>query len=350
MTERITVKPDLAHGAGHAIVRIEGIPAGTDPQFRLRRLDFEASFLGPRGWQVADALLKADAAESEGSALILRVGPAVCNAVEEGSVEFSLPAANLVETVVWPAITPEHAGVRRRVAAPPPQAAAPSGDQPREPSLTPVTGPRKLEKIVDIENPIRSGPPPGPPSGPPPGPPLGRRPESRPGPSKVRRSRWWLLLPVVGCLVLALTVGYLKLRPGQALAPVPHPAAAQADLSAMTVPAIVARNNPSEMLAEAQRRLTAGRRDDALQLMLEAADRHYPPALVAVAKYYDPLQPHAPDTVPNARQAARYYKEAAVAGDATSQAEREALKQDLQRRAEGNPMSDEALILKDFWP
>lgn len=181
--------------------------------------------------------------------------------------------------------------------------------------------------------------------------------ETKPGPT---RPPW--LIPLL--LVVALAVlgggygawrythpaGHPPDQPSAAAPPSPVPPGNAVDLDHMTVPAIVARNNPAEMLEQANRRLADGRRDDSLLLLSEAADRHYPPAVAALAKFYDPVQPHAAGSPTNARRAAQYYREAAQSGDASVRTAREALKNWLQARAGNNAMSDESLILKDFWP
>jgi hypothetical protein len=352
MSGRVTVSPDQNRGAGYALIRIDGVPPGTSPRFGLRRADYAAGALGPDGWQVADAVLEPEAFATDGGALILTVGPPVCNVVEEGSVEFRLPAAGLTETVFWPAIRPQHAGLRRRI-DPRPEAATtrvptePRSEQP--PVQEPPPGPRPPP--VTDKTPIQKTEP--------------------PVKEKGRGIPWYVPLLGVVALVLVVSTGYRAwkvMHPAQPIEPVvvttvpvnptsdnpvpaQNPDGPQADnLSRMSVPDIVAPNQPADMFEEANRRMSDGRRDDALNLMSEAADRHYPPALAALAKYYDPLQPRTPGIRPNARQAARYYKETVRSGDSSVEAAREALRNWLQRKAGNDPLSDEGLILKDFWP
>lgn len=122
MNGRVTIDPDPTGRAGYAVIRVKGLPAGAAPRrFGLRRgIDYREPSLGPAGWQVADALLEPEKVTMEGDTAILTVGPSVCNLIETGSFEFRLPDAGVTETVQWPNIRPQHAGVRRAFRPPPP--------------------------------------------------------------------------------------------------------------------------------------------------------------------------------------------------------------------------------------
>jgi TPR repeat protein len=118
----------------------------------------------------------------------------------------------------------------------------------------------------------------------------------------------------------------------------------------MSVRDLIGRNNADDMFAQAQRRL-ATRPEDAL-LLLEAAgdDRHQGPALALLGQLYDPNKPRQGGVPENARQAARYYREAASTGQAAAVAEdRAALRALLERRRQAGDFGA-GLTLQDFWP
>jgi TPR repeat protein len=105
------------------------------------------------------------------------------------------------------------------------------------------------------------------------------------------------------------------------------------------------------IFAVAQRRMQAGKYEDALVLFEQAADRGSVPAFKALAQLYDPngFEPGKPFRNPDFRTAASYYKEAVAHGDSDATAPREALRQRLEKDArEGNGMA--ASALKEFWP
>lgn len=386
MSGRVTVGPDPTYGAGHALIRIEGLrsrPAAL--RFGLRRADFDAGALGPDGWQVAEALLEPVDIAADADALILRVGPSVCNLVAEGSVEFRLPAAGLTETILWPEIQPQHGGVRQSFRASgrsmpgpvPVRAASPvPGPSPLAVSVSPDIKPvspaavrptvplrdvivtkdpdrrwislaaiavlllavcafgiwwwlnRPLVRDVQVETPVV-------PQAAPPAPPAAQTPPVVQPP------------PVTQTPPAAPTPSVAQIPP--VAPPAPRPPA-PADLGRMSVPDIVARNNPAEMLEEANRRSASGRRDDGIVLMSEAANRHYPPALAALARLYDPLRTHLPGEPKDSSLAARYYREAMQSGETSVQQNRQALKVWLELQSRNNPLSSESMILKGYWP
>ena len=69
-----------------------------------------------------------------------------------------------------------------------------------------------------------------------------------------------------------------------------------------------------------------------------------------LARLYDPVQfrPGGPIPQPDARQAARYYRDASRGGVDVAAA-REALRQNLQTRVQAGDLGAN-LSLKDFWP
>lgn len=109
--------------------------------------------------------------------------------------------------------------------------------------------------------------------------------------------------------------------------------------------------NAAGILQAAQRRQAQGRHDDALVLFEEAAERGIAAAMTALARLYDPVEFRRgePFASPDPRQAARYYRDAARAGDTASEAPRARLREWLQQQeAAGNATARDAL--SEFWP
>ena len=324
----ITVEPGTA---GHAVLRVPGAAGAlATPGFRIQRdAEWTDATLGPQGWQSSDALLAPERAEAAGPDLVLHIGWDVCRHLEGGVYTISLPAADLSPTgIYWPDIAPLHASPA--VIAPPP------------PPPTASSSP-----------PVAIAPPP-----PPPPPPVitDQVPPKKPG------IGLWLGLGAL-LLILAGGVAWYVLQqrtptPSPDPAPAPTPVVVPPppppppepprplDLTALSVPDVIAQApNVAAITAEGQRRLGTDRKDDGLLLLETAADRADPAALAAMARLYDPAQPPGP-VPPNARQAARFYRDAARAGQDVA-APREALRQYLETRRADLQID---LILKDYWP
>lgn len=344
----VSVTPDPAYPAGHALIRVSGAGGALGaPGFRVQRdAGWGDDKLGPGGWQSSDVLLQPDWAERNGVDLLLHVGWGVCRHLEAGVYEVSLPAADLEPTgVFWPDIAPLHGGSAAMV--PPP----------RDNAVVPEP---------------RDAAPPAPVAAPP----APEAPPVLPVPPAERPARG-RLPAVAGVVLLAalLTAGgiyYAATRPadetvpGLAGAPSlprqpaptqptpdPRPPASPGPLSlgALSVIDVIARApDPAAMRAEGERRLNSARKDDGLLLLEAAADRSDPAAASALARLYDPVvfQPGGPIPRPDARQAARYYRDAARGG-ADVAAARDALRQRLQAQAQNGDLGAD-LMLKDFWP
>lgn len=340
----LRVEADPAHPAGHALIRVPGAAAAVGtPDFRMQRdAGWGDDKLGPGGWQSSDALLKPDRAEASGPDLLLHVGWDVCRHLEAGVYELSVPGADLAqEGVYWPDIVPLHAGGGQPVVAPKAAAAA------VEPAASPVPPPAPAPPI---------------PAPPLPAPAVSRAAAVKPpGPASARPGIAKTVIPLAAVLgLLAGGAAYWwthRAPPGrtdtaQVAPPVPvPPPAAPAGLGALSVPDVLAQApNPAAITAEGERRLQGDRRDDGLLLLEAAADRTDPAAAAALARLYDPVQfrPGGPIPQPDARQAARYYRDAARGG-ADVAAAREALRQALQTRVQAGDLGAN-LSLKDFWP
>lgn len=328
----IRVEEDLTRPPGHARVRIFGaVGLAANPAFQIHRQGLAESVLGAGGWQVAEASLMPDAVETEGADLILLIGPQQCRHILAGTYQFSLPAARLELLVVWPDIASPYEG-REGIFNDPAQALPSSTvprTQPRNPVPPPVADPAPMAeprgKIV-----------PGPVG------PVGGRGQKE---NKARSLAPWVAAAVV--VVLAVAGGGWYYAGHHAPAAAQPARQAAADLDAMPVPELIQRNNPTEMFAQAERRL-ASRPNEAM-LLFEAAgdDRHHGPALAALAHLYDPAKPRQGAIAADPRQAARYYREAGEVGQPVD-ADREALRAELDRRQQAGDLTAK-LVLQDFW-
>ncbi len=341
MTARAEADP--AHAAGHALIRVAGAAAARGaPGFRMQRdAGWGDDTLGPGGWQSSDVLLQPDAAEASGSDLVLHVGWSVCQHLEAGVYELSVPGAGLAQVgLSWPDIVPQHGGMSRLPDPPVEQPVIAVKTLPSSPTLAAASIP--VASIASASP--RPGPPP---SGP-------RRPKSVIAPSS------FVLLLLLG----AGTYYWLSRGPDRtalaetppAATPAPDasatPAASSAvELGGLSVPDVLVRApNPAAISAEGERRLRSDRRDDGLLLLEAAADRADPAAAATLGRLYDPVlfQPGGPIPRPDPRQAARHYRDA-VRGGADVAAAREALRQNLQARVQAGDLGAN-LSLKDFWP
>jgi len=337
----VRAEADPAYPAGHALIRVAGAAAvaGT-PGFRVQRdAGWGDDKLGPGGWQGSDALLQPDRAEASGSGLLLHVGWTVCQHLEAGVYEFSLPAAGLAQVgLSWPHIVPQYAGVSR----PPDEPIATPAARGETP---PLPGPaahssKRIPTLPAAPRNLLAGP----------APPV-------PGIPK------WAMIGASIIIVLLAAGGayYWQSRaPGKVEAEAPPPVVQASDapsspatlgLGGLSVPDVLARApDVAAITAEGERRLHSDRGDDGLLLLEAAADRVDPGASAALAGLYDPVlfQPGGVIPRPDPRQAARYYRDA-VRGGADVAAAREALRQYLQTRVQAGDLGAN-LSLKDFWP
>jgi len=346
----LQVEPDPAHPAGHALIRVPGAAGAVGtPGFRVQRdAGWGDDKLGPGGWQSSDALLAPDRAEASGPDLLLHAGWGVCRHLEAGVYEISVPGAGLAQVgVYWPDIVPLHAAGGQPVVAPIASAAA-VAQPPPDPVPPPAPAPPPMP-------PAQTVPPVGLASDTVTADPLPRPKPAAPGVSKAVL----VLAGVLGLLAGGSAYWWMNRAPAPPdTAPVappilaPPPAApAPASLDGLSVPDVLAQApNPAAIASEGERRLRGDRRDDGLLLLEAAADRSDPAAAAALARLYDPVQfrPGGPIPQPDARQAARYYRDAARGG-ADVAAAREALRQNLQTRVQAGDLGAN-LSLKDFWP
>jgi hypothetical protein len=339
---------DRRFSLGHARITIEGLRAPDDASFRIIREGYAAANLGRRGWQVQEEKLQPVELRQEGRDTILVIGPRLTRHLEPGPLVFLLPAADFEASLFWPddidvfdgELPPEPVLPREAEVAPKPPPNAPSN-----PSAAPST--TQPAPTLAIENPAATPP---------------QNSSSRIPVfiglgllllAALGGAAWWLAAAPPGTPAPIAT-------PAPPAAPQPAPPAAPATAERPWIERTDAMNlrdlvqsapDIASIHAAALRRQAAGRHDDALVLFEEAGERGYAPALTAVARLYDPngFVAGRPFRAPDARAAARYYREATQKGDADAAAPRAALKAFLEEQARaGNGTAESAL--KEFWP
>ena len=360
----VRVEPDAAHMAGHAVIVVAGGTGGVGaPGFRVQRdAGWGDDKLGPGGWQSSDALLQPDRAEAVGGNLLLHVGWGVCRHLEAGIFEISVPGAGQEAIgVYWPEIVPLYEGGGQGSVARGQEAAvgrreAFAGRQGGvDDALETVV--LRPEKPAVVAAPVVTPPMITPASVPPPVQPAYVEP----------KSGILVVAGIVGLLLLLLAGGgvYWWLhRPGEVViadplvvppvvppvvSPAVPPVLPTAGLAAMSVPDVLAKApTVGAITAEGRRRLQGTQRDDGMLLLEAAADRGDAGAAAVLARLYDPVlfQPGGPIPRADARQAARYYRDASRGGVDVAAA-REALRQRLL--GQSGDLSA-TLVLKDFWP
>lgn len=355
----VTVEPDEARGPGHALIRVSGAAGvAANAGFRIARdPDWPEPNLGPAGWQGAETVLTPDGALPEGGDLVLSVGPAVCDRLEEGMFLFALPVAGVSTAVMWPQIEAVHAGsgttfaLGGRTAATgsvPAKAAASLAVPPVVPVSTGTTAPPPVSSTPPIV-------------------PVGR---SR-WPLAVATlvllavaagggAWWWLHRPVAAPPEQQPAAAAPPAQPPQPTpvpappsapvpAPTPPPTPALVDPNAMSVRDLVARSNNADMLDQARKRLTTKPGEALLLLETAGEDRHDGASLALLAQLYDPNKPRQGGIAADARTAAKDYRDAERNGDHSAAADREALHRTLIA-ARDNGDNGAKLIEGDFWP
>ncbi len=350
----IRVEEDFSAQGGYALVRIPGAAAAvTAPAFQLLRLGWADPSLGENGWQGGDALLQPESARADGGDLVLRIGPNLCDHLPAATYQFRLPAAGIDTAVVWPDISPVYGGSSGMF----PGQGIPDPDPDKDRQTGGGTG-EKAQKIPEGSQ----------------GGPLkdhskdhlldqghlqGQVRRDGPETPKPHGHTWliWLVAALVLLLAAAGGAGWWWISRDRPAPPIAPPPAAQSqsqsqpqsptDLDSLSVQALIQRNNPAEMQAQAERRM-AGKPNEAM-LLLEAAgdDRHFGPSLANLARLYDPGKPRQAGISADARQAARYYREAQAAGQPV-EADRAALRGFLEGRAQAGDVTAK-LVLQDFW-
>jgi len=318
------VEPDGGRSLGHARLILAGASAAAaGAGYRIRREGYQASNLGPRGWQVSEEVLHPIAIEKQGDETILILSPRLTRHMEPGPVHLALPGMGEVG-FFWPDTIEVF-----------------DGELPPDPVIPP-------EKPVPVEDATIILRPPTPPMAPPVAHVAARKPPLA-------------LYAGMGLVALMLVAAgaWWQLRdtpappaPQPVPAPLQPPAAIWPDgTDDLSLRDVVGRAaDGSAIFAVAQRRQAAGRHDDALVLLEEAAVRGHAPSMTALGRLYDPIGfvPGRPFSSPDPRAAARQYGEAERAGDAAATALRAALRNWLQQQADaGNATA--ATTLREFW-
>lgn len=340
----ISILPDSQGRGGIAEMRVRG-GAGfaATPQFRLRCQDERAPFLGPAGWQPAEAALNPREARVEGDVLVLLLGPEIVDVVEAGTVMITLVAERVEQVVRWPDL---------------PSSRFIAGHRPPPPVVEPTPSPVTVE-----------GAPPPPPVVEPPG-------LLEPEPllplviDEDKGFRWWWLLAVILALVaLAAAVDFVWLRhpPSPPPVPVPTPTPVpQPDYKPPPPPlpppapdcdskppmdVLKCETDPAKLYAMAQGFTQKGNWSLALAFYGAAEKLGYGPAALALAQLYDPtiIQINSAITQPDAGEAAKYYREAISDGDQNAAVPRETLRVYLEN-LKNNGDLQAINILSDYWP
>lgn len=351
---------DPAHPeGGHAIILLKGVmdpPA--DARFRIQREGWAKGTLGAEGWQVSDALISPDRVETSPQGVRLYLGPQVVDWLEAGPVLFRLPAAGIDAPLFWPDVPPLHGGSGSAIAVPPPPA------RPAPPAPKPALPIEDPDATIAITLPPPVAPPPL------------LVPQQAPV-ARTRSTLPWILLVLLLLLAAGGGAWWWFLGRGQpapeapqredpvviAPEPLPRPEPplppvrpqaepqGPASLDGLSVPEVIARAaSPAAIAEEAGRRYEAGRYDDALLLWEAAARAGHPASLARLAGLYDPVgfTPGRPFRDPDPRQAARHYRDAVAAGDASAAEPRARLRRWLEDRVREGDLNA-PLTIRDFW-
>jgi hypothetical protein len=336
-------EPDSSRSLGHARLILSGVgPTVAGAGYRIRREGYQASNLGLRGWQVSEELLQPVAVEENGGDAVLILGPSLTRHMEPGPVHLVMP--RLGETgLFWPETIELF-----------------DGELPAD--------------LVILSEPSRRSDPSPPASDatvllrPAPAPPLAHAPSPA-----IPRKMPLDLFGGLGLMLLLLAGGVAWWAwsateqaaapppPLQVATPAPGPPAQRPlqpeaaiwpdgtdDLALRDV--VGRATDAAAIFAVALRRQAAGRFDDALVLVEEAAARRHIPAMTALGRMYDPIGfvPGRPFRTPDPRAAARQYAEAERAGDTAAAPLRSALKAWLQQQADaGNAAATSTM--REFW-
>ncbi|WP_149541235.1 hypothetical protein [Siccirubricoccus phaeus] len=385
-----SVRRHPTRGIGYAELRLPGAAAAVeDPRFRLYWEPHHDPYLGPNGWQAAEAVLHPEEAAAEGRDLLLTLGPEICEHLETDTYEVILLAfPNGRFVVPWVEIPRRPRQGRGTVvgrgtlqpATPAGSAGTPRPEPPREdpPEPEPRKSPPPVPEMVGEGEETSTGGSTG----------TGGDAVTGDGTTggdtvegggkdeEIRRKPLWPWLLLLLLLAAAAGAAWWWFQPPPPPAPVPEPgprtetapppgptpqpAQADACLGEGGAPAgqqsardVAGRAGcqPADYVRIAEAMREAGRHDDALLLLEAAAERGVGAAMAALGRMYDPngFRPGQPFNEPDARQAARWYRDAERAGEAGVAAPRAALRSLLQQQAQqGDSMA--RLTLEDFWP
>jgi hypothetical protein len=357
---QVGVSPDPGKRGGYALVRISQAAAFLDqPGFRIQRQDERKPFLGLHGWQAAEGTLTPRRCWVEGTDLVLEIGPEVVDAVESGTIGFSLVAGRLSTTVIWPDLPASRLN-EQSVFQPPPAATGP------------LTG-AKDAPVRPVLPPPPAAPDPVPPAPPPPVRPIVIEPPALGvGTYPAKKASPWPVLLLLGLgiiVVLAILGGMYVLKRMPALTPaavtVPAPVPAPTPVPPPPPPTPAAdqcmgepypqvlqcEKDPAKLYQIGKNQAKLGNMSAAVSLYELSAQGNYGPAALTLAQLYDPatFQPNAAIEVADPAEAAQYYKLATVDGDKDAAAPRAALYNYLQVQ-KGKGDINAPLTISDYWP
>jgi len=369
------VTADPARRGGYALVRVpDAAPLLSDPRFRIQRQDERHPFLGPHGWQTNESFLSPANCWTEGEDLVLELGPAVVDQVEEGTVVFSLPAGKLNLTLIWPALAPsrrDQLNIAHVEDRPKPKPKGLTG------GLNGTNGGPTLQ-----ETPKQTLKEPEVPQE------LPKPPEEKPTivkeeeifvpkeqekkqekniPKPVPKPFPW---PLVGGAFALIVIGIVALifwpKPGPNIKPSPNIQNNQQSQGNQPIPPVQATSTcdsepyPAVLQCEKNRERLyyialnlekAGQMPAAVAVLGISAEDNFGPAALALAQLYDPatFEQNAAIQQPDPAMAARYYKLAVTDGDQAAMLPRSILYNYLQNlKAQGDMQAP--LTLNDYWP
>lgn len=362
MANSASVEPDREMGRGYARVLVEcEVPEGFAPRLILRRPGSNLAHLGREGWQTAEHLWEPEKSEGSPQGLALIVGPDLVRHMENGNYRLTLCDAarstNIVLPLVWRdipqpiAFTPPRTGLRRgraevsiagaAVEARPASEAPPPLAPPPPAAPLPTQEPEKLERKAETVEP-------------------GPLPRPRPFPARLFAALGVVLLLLVGGGVYWLERpvphpdggagrGLAKIDPKPpvlepspkppVVEPSPKPTVVQTPLerarAALRDPSLSA---PAAVDLARELGKVPGSGDATYLLYDYAADKGNKDAALALGGYFDPLNTGDTGSIKkDARQAAKYYRQAAASGNVAATEKLQALRDWAnQEAAKGN--------------
>lgn len=306
MAIRSELRNDAARGPGYGLIRITGLPVGTEHvRYCLERNQGSLPYLGENGqWQGQEIWHEVglDEAAVEGQSAAFSVGPEVvdpiveqpqhvmCRLTLDSGVETHTAALKIQRPLLSSkAQAPPAPPDPLPVAAPEPEPAPDRASLPEDAALG----------VAEVPEPVR-----------------GPEPIELGGERKLWRLAVWLVLPAVALAVAAWLWWDCRIP----ALPGPNCSGSSAGSTppADTLPRNCAGLTADACMAAATRVLQAGQLDRARQLLQEAGNLGAVQAHIQLARMYDPTTwaaDKSPAGQPDWETAAYWYEEAARAGD-----------------------------------